>query len=45
MKYVYILESIDTEHFYVGIADDVLADSTSITRVRCPIPRSIGLGV
>lgn len=23
MKYVYILESEDTEHFYVGIADDV----------------------
>jgi putative endonuclease len=23
MKYVYILESLDAEHFYVGIADDV----------------------
>lgn len=23
MKYVYILESLDSEHFYVGIADDV----------------------
>jgi putative endonuclease len=22
MKYVYILESLDAEHFYVGIADD-----------------------
>jgi predicted GIY-YIG superfamily endonuclease len=25
MKYVYILESEDSEHFYVGIADDVTA--------------------
>ena len=23
MKYVYILESVDGEHFYVGITDDV----------------------
>jgi predicted GIY-YIG superfamily endonuclease len=25
MKYVYILESQDSEHFYVGITDDVPA--------------------
>ncbi|MGE5158322.1 MAG: GIY-YIG nuclease family protein [Gemmatimonas sp.] len=25
MKYVYILESLDGEHFYVGITDDVSA--------------------
>jgi predicted GIY-YIG superfamily endonuclease len=25
MKYVYILESVDGEHFYVGITDDVPA--------------------
>jgi putative endonuclease len=25
MKYVYILESEDSEHFYVGITDDVPA--------------------
>jgi putative endonuclease len=25
MKYVYILESLDSEHFYVGITDDVPA--------------------
>jgi predicted GIY-YIG superfamily endonuclease len=25
MKYVYILESLNSEHFYVGIADDVCA--------------------
>jgi predicted GIY-YIG superfamily endonuclease len=25
MKYVYILESHDSEHFYIGIADDVPA--------------------
>jgi putative endonuclease len=28
MKYVYILESHDSEHFYVGIADDVPARLT-----------------
>jgi putative endonuclease len=25
IKYVYILESLDAEHFYVGIADDLRA--------------------
>ncbi len=25
MKYVYILESLDGEHFYVGVTDDVHA--------------------
>ena len=25
MKYVYILESLDSEHFYVGITDDLPA--------------------
>jgi predicted GIY-YIG superfamily endonuclease len=25
MKYVYILESLDGQHFYVGIADDLKA--------------------
>jgi predicted GIY-YIG superfamily endonuclease len=25
MKYVYILESLDGEHFYIGITDDVPA--------------------
>lgn len=25
MKYVYILESLDSEHFYVGIADNLRA--------------------
>jgi putative endonuclease len=25
MKYVYILESLDGEHYYVGIADDVFS--------------------
>ena len=28
MKYVYILESIDSEHFYIGIADDLRARLT-----------------
>ncbi|KIZ37994.1 MULTISPECIES: GIY-YIG nuclease family protein [Rhodopseudomonas] len=25
MKYVYILESLESEHFYIGIADDLRA--------------------
>ncbi len=25
MKYVYILESLDAEHYYIGIADDVFS--------------------
>jgi putative endonuclease len=25
MKYVYILESLDSQHFYVGITDDLRA--------------------
>jgi putative endonuclease len=25
MKYVYVLESLDSEHFYVGITDDLRA--------------------
>jgi putative endonuclease len=25
MKFVYILESLDSDHFYIGIADDVSA--------------------
>ena len=28
MKYVYILESLDSEHFYAGITDDVPARLT-----------------
>jgi putative endonuclease len=28
MKYVYILQSEDSEHFYVGIADDLRAGLT-----------------
>ena len=26
MKYVYILESLDSEHFYVGITDDLRSE-------------------
>jgi putative endonuclease len=25
MKYVYILESLDSEHFYIGVTDDLRA--------------------
>jgi predicted GIY-YIG superfamily endonuclease len=28
MKYVYILESVNSEHFYVGITDDLRARLT-----------------
>ena len=28
MKYVYILESLDLKHFYIGIADDLRARLT-----------------
>jgi predicted GIY-YIG superfamily endonuclease len=28
MKYVYILQSIDAEHFYVGVTDDLRARLT-----------------
>jgi putative endonuclease len=28
MKYVYILESVNSEHFYIGIADDLRARLT-----------------
>jgi predicted GIY-YIG superfamily endonuclease len=28
MKFVYILESLDSQHFYVGITDDVYARLT-----------------
>ena len=28
MKYVYILESLDSEHFYIGIADNLRARLT-----------------
>jgi putative endonuclease len=31
MKYVYILESLDSEHFYVGITDDLRARLTKHT--------------
>jgi predicted GIY-YIG superfamily endonuclease len=39
MKYAYILESLDSEHFYVGIADDLrarLAKHTTLARCRTP---------
>jgi predicted GIY-YIG superfamily endonuclease len=40
MKYVYILESLDSEHFYVGITDDLRARLPA----RCRTPRNSGLG-
>jgi hypothetical protein len=32
MKYVYILESLDSQHFYVGITDDLRAISKTQRR-------------
>ena len=34
MKYVYILESLDSEHFYVGITDDLRARWQSTTPAK-----------
>ena len=42
MKYVYILESLDSEHFYVGITDGRVW--RSITLAKFLTPRSMGLG-
>ena len=41
MRYVYILESLDGEHFYVGITDDVLPrlakhNARSATHLKIP---------
>ena len=36
MKYVYILESLDSEHFYVGITDDLRAAWRSTMRGEVP---------
>lgn len=44
MKYVYILESLDSEHFYVGIMDDLRARLANIMPARCRTPRNAGLG-
>jgi predicted GIY-YIG superfamily endonuclease len=44
MKYVYILESHDSEHFYVGITDDLRARLAKHNAGEVPIPRNTGLG-
>jgi putative endonuclease len=36
MKHVYILESLDSEHFYVGLADDLHARLTKHTAGEVP---------
>jgi hypothetical protein len=45
MKYVYILESHDSEHFYVGITDDLRARLAKHNAGESPIPRNTGLAV
>jgi predicted GIY-YIG superfamily endonuclease len=44
MKYVYILESLDAEHFYVGIADDVAARLVKHNAGDVPHTSNIDLG-
>ena len=44
MKYVYILESLDAEHFYVGIADDVASRLANTMPARFRTPRNFDLG-
>jgi GIY-YIG catalytic domain len=44
MKYVYILESLDSEHYYIGITDDLRARLASTTLAKCLTRQSIGLG-
>ena len=44
MKYVYILESRDSEHFYVGMTDDLRARLRSTMPARSRILRNTGLG-
>ena len=40
MKYVYILESLDSLHFYIGITDDLRAGLQSTMPARCRTHRS-----
>jgi putative endonuclease len=42
MKYVYILESLDSEHFYVGIADDVHARAAKHNAGEVPHTSNFG---
>jgi len=44
MKYVYILESLDGLHFYVGLTDDLRARLASTMLAKCPIHPNMGLG-
>jgi len=44
MKYVYILESLDSEHFYVGVTDTCVPAWRSIMPARCRTRRNLGLG-
>ena len=44
MKYVYILESHDSEHFYVGITDDLRPRLAKHNAGEALIPRNTGLG-
>jgi hypothetical protein len=41
---VCILESLDGEHFYIGITDDVPARLIKHNATRCRTPQNIDLG-
>ena len=45
MKYVYILESHDSEHFYIGITDDLRARLAKHNAGEVPIPRNTDLAL
>jgi predicted GIY-YIG superfamily endonuclease len=44
MKYVYILESLDFKHFYVGITDDLRARLAKHNAVRSRTLRNTDRG-
>jgi predicted GIY-YIG superfamily endonuclease len=44
MKYVYILESLDSQHFYVGVTDDLRARLAKHNAARSPTLQNTGLG-
>ena len=44
MKYVYILESLDSEHFYVGFTEDLRARLANIMPGKFLTLRNMDLG-
>jgi predicted GIY-YIG superfamily endonuclease len=44
MKYVYVLESLDSQHFYVGITSDLRARLAKPMPAKCRTLRNTHLG-